>query len=339
MRAPVTKLSGGIAAFIEALGRPEDAAQVQAVVRSLGSEPVVEGFSDGPRGRERYLSFEGDGVELKLEKGRMAAVFVHLRPTGVDADHSPCPKPATLVDGLSAEPTRAEVVALLGTAVRSSEDPAWDLFEVDGRFANFTYDGDVLVRVTVMVDNPTAPLADDVEGLELGADGAIDAPGGEIDSFFSAFGESTDDALATLMLLAGTEPQMRHEKMERDGVEWLYVFLAGVDLQFKEGTLVGALIRIAREDGVNYRRAGELFDDLPLPAGRGEVRTAFGTPKVSSPTQVPGESFDLYDIHRERVHRGTGPCALTRSPRRPGHLRLRAPSRPRRFLRPAVATA
>ena len=39
-----------------------------------------------------------------------------------------------------------------------------------------------------------------------------------------------------------------------------------------------------------------MFGDLSLPAGRDEVRAAFGTPKVSSPTQVPGESFDLYDI-------------------------------------------
>jgi hypothetical protein len=292
----VATLSGGITAFLDALDHPEDADPVQAVVRSRASEPEVEEFEVGPRGRERYLSFKGDGVELKLEKGRVAAVFVHLRPTGVDSDHSPYPEPGMLVDGLTAEPTRAAVMTLLGAAVRSSDDPAWDLFEVDGRFANFTYDGDVLARVTVMVDNPTTPLADDVEGLELDADGSIDAPGGEIDTLFSAFGESTDDALATLMLLAGTEPQMRHEKIERDGVEWLYVSLAGVDLQFKEGTLVGALVRVAREDGLNYRRAGELFDDLRLPTGRREVRTAFGTPKVSSPTQVPGESFDLYDL-------------------------------------------
>jgi hypothetical protein len=105
----VATLSGGITAFLEALDHPEDAGPVQAVIRSMGSEPEVEEFVDGPRGRERYLSFEGDGVELELERGRVAAVFVHLRPTGVDADHSPCPQPATLVDGLTAESTRAEV--------------------------------------------------------------------------------------------------------------------------------------------------------------------------------------------------------------------------------------
>lgn len=291
-------VTGDITAFVAALDQPEDAAPVQSLIGSLGAEPVVEEFTDGPRGRERYLSFKDAGVDLLLEDGRLAAAFFHLRPAGPSASYAAYESPAALVDGLPSEPTRAAVRDLLGAPLSSSDDPAWDFYAVGPRFVNFAYEGDDLSLVTVMASDPSEPQPGEapVAGLEVDLEAVIDAPGGDVDAFYSAFAASTDEVLAKIMLRAGPEPAMTHEKVEREGVEWLHVFLAGVDLQFKDGVLVGALIRVAREDGVNYRRADRLFDDLPLPAAREQVRAAFGTPRVSSPAQVPGESFDLYDL-------------------------------------------
>lgn len=292
------QVTGDITTFLDTLDQPEPASPVQALIGSFGSEPEVEEFSYGPGGTERYLTFRSSGVDLLVEGGMLAAVFLHLRTSGPSASYTPYGAPSVLVEGLPAHPTRDEVRATFGPPLRSSDDPAWDFFAIGPRFVNVAYEGDDATLVTLMVSDPTESFDGEayVEGLEIRDGGMIEAPSGDVDTFMAAFAASSDDVLARIMLLTGLEPAMRHEKIEREGAEWLYVFLPGVDLQFKDGLLVGALIRVAREDGPNYRRLARLVRDLPLPAGRDDVRAALGTPKTSSPTQVSGESFDLYDI-------------------------------------------
>jgi hypothetical protein len=293
----VSHVTGDLTTFVAALGQPEDSPTVQDIVVSLGGRPKVSSLKLGPD-RERYLQFLDAGVDLTFKNGVLATAFFFVRP---EEGHAAFTATSSLIDGSSSAPRRDDLRALLGDRVRSTDER--DFYAVGERLLSLTFDGQELTRIVLMSEDPLAPSPDDVEGLELDDGGVIDPPSGDIATFVRAVGTpQSDEMLAQLLAIsdsatAGEGPGMTHEKVERDGVEWLYVFLAGgVDLQFRDGVLVGSLVHISRQDRPVYQYPEDLVATLPLPTGAEQVRQRFGTPRVSSPTQVPGESFDLYHL-------------------------------------------
>ncbi|WP_139979542.1 hypothetical protein [Nocardioides litoris] len=274
-----THLTGDITTFLAALGRPEPDPAVQAVLERLGGSPDVESFSDGPGRRGRYLSFPDAGVELLVEQDLVEAVFVHLTDHEDGAAHA---DPAALVVGWPDPPDREAVRALLGAPLGSSEDPAWDLFALDDRFANVSFDLDGSVtRVTLVATEPTVLQT---APRPVTPAGTIEPPFGGIEDFIESVGElATDDVLHLLVVVTGTEPGMSSEVEERDGVEWLSVGLRGVDLRLRDGWLASAVVHVS-PDREAHPSPGDLVDGLPLPASRDTAHQALGVPAGSDDT-------------------------------------------------------
>lgn len=290
----MTQITGDITRFFDALGRPEDDAAVAAAIEAFGSTFTVEEFDLGSH-QSRHLVFNEGGGHIAFQEGVVYAISLYLEPQGEYRAYS---SPDTLIDGVSAGATRSQVAAALGEP-RSTAEASY-LYAVDGAFLNTTFAGDELSFLMLMKNDPLVPASTDTEipdDLKVRPGAEIPRPSGDIARFLTAVGTAqTDEDLAKLMLLTG--PGMEHEKVQRDGVEWLYVFLTGggVDLQFKDGVLVAALIHVARSTGSTFRRAARLIVGLPLPAHREQVRDALGEPAVTSSTAEPGSSFDLYNL-------------------------------------------
>lgn len=288
----MTNVSGDVTTFLDALGHAESDPEVESVVRALGTQHSVEEFDDGPEAA-RYLSFERAGAEILLHDGSVAAVALY--PRGGDG-YEPYPAMNTLIEGMPSTWSRDDVRARLGEPLRSKQ--GYDLYEVGGRFVHFQYGDGGLDRITIQDQDVTAPQPGDVEGLSVQPQSMIANPiYGELMTYIDALGAGQDGKeLVGVVALAG--PNMEHERVQRDGVDWLYAFFrdSGVDLQFKDGILVGVLLHLDRAEGGVYPRPEELIVGLELPTDASTVREFLGTPTVSSPTAVPGESFDLFNI-------------------------------------------
>lgn len=96
------------------------------------------------------------GLEVESNRHGVSTVWVRMidRPFGpIVKQQSPAyPRPSALIDGLTAESTKEDVLALLGRPER--EGPSYLRYVVRGRYLHLEFEDGGLVRVTLMVDAP-----------------------------------------------------------------------------------------------------------------------------------------------------------------------------------------
>jgi hypothetical protein len=144
-------VTGDVRAFADGFGKPLEAPEVQAAM-ALAGFPAARTEIDVPGLQRTYLTTSDGAVDFVFENCVLRTVIVCTQQSGGGA----YPRKDALLDGLSAEATRAQVRALLGKPEWVSEDPQEeaDQFAVDGYFVHVIYVGDRAARWTIMLDDP-----------------------------------------------------------------------------------------------------------------------------------------------------------------------------------------
>jgi hypothetical protein len=276
-------IQGEIRTFLDALSAREGEERLDRALALVGGRPEIEVYDDDIV--EKYLNLPERGVTFLLNDGQLDTVFVYAAPKATKA---PYPGWPTLIDDVAADSSRDDVQQVLGTPIRSTN--SYLTYAADPGFVQFEFDGAALSMVVVMrelIGGPT-PASTPAEQAPRTAT-TLD---GEIVVFMRALGRPMFSP-EHFTLLGLTGPASDSYDEERGGVIWQYDTAprVGVTLQFKEETLVGALIRLASdEEEPTYPTADQLIDGLPLPSTREAVREHLGDPDQSS------ESLDLYLI-------------------------------------------
>lgn len=133
----MTTITGAFEPYLAVLGRPEDDADVQALVRAQSSAAETETFK-GPYAH--YVSFHTDGVGFLFETSGLVSVVFYIEAENEFDAYS---ARAALIDGFD-DYTRSGVRAAFGEPTVSRDDD-WDIYEVDDRFVHFAYDDEAVV--------------------------------------------------------------------------------------------------------------------------------------------------------------------------------------------------
>lgn len=272
-------IQGDVSTFLSALGASEGDARLDRALALVGGEPEVETFVDGGV-KSKYLSMPDRGVTFLLTAGELSTVFFYAANT---AEKDVYRGWSALMEGVSSDSTRDDIVAALGEPLRARE--AFVTYEGDSGFVQFEFNGDVLKLAVVMREliggagpepEQNEPASGDVEGELRVVMDAVGLP------LFSREHRA-------LIALAG--PAMESYDDVRNGEKWLYFVFpnSGVTLQFKEEVLVAALVELVGKDGAAaYPSPDLLVSGLSLPSSREGVQAHFGKPERSS------QYMDLY---------------------------------------------
>lgn len=144
-----TTVSGEIVTLLALLGEA-DGPEVTARVSAL------TGAKTKDRLRSSGAALRRVGLETDSDRHGVKTIWIRLtdRAFGpiVKTAAPAYPRPAALIDGLSAESTRDDVLALLGSPER--EGPTFVRYVVQGRYVHLAFEDGVLVQATLMVDAP-----------------------------------------------------------------------------------------------------------------------------------------------------------------------------------------
>ncbi|WNV87852.1 hypothetical protein [Umezawaea sp. Da 62-37] len=130
-------MSGEVAVFLDALGSRKDNSKILDAIVLVGPRMETAEF-DTEGERSVYYLFKPAGTELLFEDDVLVSVMVRTQPDADDDEFDVYPRPAALVDGLSATADRAAVTAFLGTPERAGE--GFDRYRVNGRYLHFEFD-------------------------------------------------------------------------------------------------------------------------------------------------------------------------------------------------------
>lgn len=144
------------------VGQPVDAPAVQALIASERLQSSTGPDSEEGIPGRAYLSQPGGGYEFSHALGRINTLFVYVTPA-----HGNAAFRGTLVNGLSARSTRADVRRELGTPSRSGEARvvaplgrfgAHDRFDAAERCLHFQYnEPDETIQLITVMTADTAP--------------------------------------------------------------------------------------------------------------------------------------------------------------------------------------
>lgn len=133
--SPGAQIDGDLVRFLALLGEQDG----QDAARAMSSLLDV-GLGDSLRSSKKALAKAG--VEVSSSRDGVETIWIETR------DY---PRPAQLVAGLREDPTRADVLSLLGEPEMAG--PTWLRYVVGGRFVHVEFD-DSLTGITLMVDAP-----------------------------------------------------------------------------------------------------------------------------------------------------------------------------------------
>lgn len=273
-------IHGDATTFLNALGAREHDPRITQAVGLVGGGYSAEAYDDDGV-EEKYLVMSDRGIDFLLKDGELETVFVFATVT---EDHDVYGGWATLLDGVSIDSSRDDIVRALGEPLRSTSN--YLTYDAEPGFVQFDFDGERLSMAVIMrrLVGGLAPVETPVTGTGAGA---ID---GEAVTFMRAVGAAMFSAEhMAVIVLAGPAIESRDDT--RDGVAWQYDHFpnTGVTIQFKEEELVSALIPLQADDGGSaYPTPQLLITELALPASREAILSRFGTPNRSS------QHMDLY---------------------------------------------
>lgn len=276
-------LRGDVDLFVAALGAREGDPRLDRVLDLIGGEPEVDVYADTGV-EEKYLVLADRGGDLLLRDSVVVAAFLYA---GATQDHGPYPRWSSLVEGVGADATRADVERVLGPPRRSTS--RYVTYDAGPGFVQFDFEGDVLAMIVVMSelvggDSPADPPATEPPPAPFD---------GELTVFLDALGAAmfSPQHLAVIAL-AGPAVES-HDVDGPPGSAWaLDVFAdTGVTLQFRDELLVAVRIALEDEDGTpGYPLPDRLIEGLALPATRAEVTARFGTARSAT------EGMDLFAL-------------------------------------------
>jgi hypothetical protein len=138
---------GEVENLLDLLGEP-DGPEVCARLAGLTGAKLKD------RLRSSGAALRRVGLEAESNRHGVSTLWIRMadRPFGpiVKQQAPSYPRPAALIEGLSAESTREDVLAVLGKPER--EGPSYLRYVVQGRYLHLEFDDGGLVRVTLMVD-------------------------------------------------------------------------------------------------------------------------------------------------------------------------------------------
>ena len=119
---------------------------------------------------------------------------------------------------------------------------------------------------------------------------------GEITRFIEVVG-SREGVRASAEIIADFGPRIDSHPLEDEHGSGVFVALTdgGVDLQYRNDTVEGALIHTSDRERTPYPRLGALVEGLAFPATRADVRDALGA------AETPRADIDLYHAQGRRV--------------------------------------
>lgn len=133
----MTTVTGEIAVMLEVLGcRRDDDRILEAIILVGPDFEITEHDFDGEKSTH-YL-FKPNGTEMVFENDVLEMIQVRTQPDSQDPTFGLYPRPAALVDGLSATAGRANVTAFLGDPERVG--PNFDRYQVNKHYLHFEFD-------------------------------------------------------------------------------------------------------------------------------------------------------------------------------------------------------
>jgi hypothetical protein len=148
--------------LVALVGQPIDAPAVRALVASERLQSSTEPDMEEGEPVRSHLSSPAGGFEFTHTLGRINTLFVYVRPAGGNAAFR-----GTLIHGLSARSTRADVRTKLGTPSRSGDAQtitllgrfgAHDRFDSKDLCVHFQYtEPDERIEVITVMTADTAP--------------------------------------------------------------------------------------------------------------------------------------------------------------------------------------
>lgn len=144
--APATEpkpITGEISQLIDAAGSEYGDPVMGELFELLG--PRLDSHDiDAADGGGRLLVFDSGGVDLQYRDDALLAALVHVK----EGDRRPYPRLDALVIGLAFPATREDVRAAVGEPHDSRSD--LDLYEQQGTYVLFNYDGDALATISIV---------------------------------------------------------------------------------------------------------------------------------------------------------------------------------------------
>lgn len=142
-------ITGDLSVMIEALGKPFGDPHVLEALTLVGLPIQRNEYQIGAVDRTYYVA-EGRMAEFLFEDDLLRTVMIH---TVADADHGRYPTPDTLIDGLSGNAPRAEVLERFGTPEWTNNESA-DRFQVEGGYVRFGYLDGLTCKINAMLSVP-----------------------------------------------------------------------------------------------------------------------------------------------------------------------------------------
>lgn len=133
-------VTGEIAVMLDVLGHRQGDSRILEAIILVGPAMEVEEFDDDDGLKSTHFCFKQTGTELVFENNILVMITVRTQPDSQDgtSTYGLYPRPAALVDGLSATASRAEVTAFLGDPELAG--PNFERYKVNSRYLHFEFD-------------------------------------------------------------------------------------------------------------------------------------------------------------------------------------------------------
>lgn len=277
-----------IQTYLDALGTEDGSEEMLAAMRLVGTTFSMQEFTSAVM-HERYLEFRRSGVEMLVIDGILETIFFQLAESEEETAY---PRPDALIPGLHHGMSRQAAIEQLGTPLR--DEPGYLRFAIGDAFAVVTFREGGVEMLTLQVEEPG------VEAPPVGEEpssAAASAPlTGEITRFIEVVG-SRDGVRASAEIIADFGPRIDSHPLEDEHGSGVFVALTdgGVDLQYRNDTVIGALTHTSDRERTPYPRLDALVEGLAFPATRANVRNALGA------AETPREDIDLYRAQGRHV--------------------------------------
>lgn len=135
-------MNGEIEVFLDVVGRQRGDDEILEAVTLVG--PSIE-VRDFPEDDTEYWSFPRTGTDFVYVGSTLDSILIRTLRDFSDPDYLTYPNVDRLIDGLGSTPTKAEVIALLGSPEKQTAEAI--RYAVSGKFIVFSVGADDKVKM------------------------------------------------------------------------------------------------------------------------------------------------------------------------------------------------
>lgn len=278
----VTEIRGEILPYLAAIGSEDGSEVMLAAMEAVGTKFTIKEYTSAGK-HEKYLIFAKRGVDFLVLDGVVDTVLFHLRDR---EEYSAYAHPDALVEGIDHGMSRADVIGVLGEPRRNEK--RYLLYAVGDAFVNIQIRDERVLRVNAQ----RRDLKAEAEAEEAAMSAAGPVPiAGEISKLIGAVGSAYGDpVMLDLVELVGPRLESHDVDAANGGGKFLVFDGGGVDVQYRDDVLIGALVHVREGERRPYPRLDALIDGLSFPATRADVHAVLGVPVES-----PRSDVDVYE--------------------------------------------